>query len=160
MISSESDKFFERNLPWSTFRSVHLRSIKARPFFTVTFLTNRHPGTTPTIRKLLKYGIFWTFRWHSLGCITRRNDIKQALQLQRFCSHKVCLVYVVLGASVHHVVSFIKSVILTIKRLVTGHSILCFVTCILNQFQYKLNKERALVADLTILINVFPQFIF
>ena len=36
VISSKSDKFFERHLPWSAFRSVHLRSVKSRLFFTVT----------------------------------------------------------------------------------------------------------------------------
>jgi hypothetical protein len=44
---SKSDKFFGRHLPQTAFRSVHLRSVKSRLFFTVTSPSN-HPHRDDT----------------------------------------------------------------------------------------------------------------
>lgn len=78
VISSKSDKFFERHLPQTVFRSVPIRSVKSRLFLTVTPPSN-HPHRDDTnYPKPLILLNFWTFRCLSLGCITRRKGIKKA----------------------------------------------------------------------------------
>ena len=68
VISSKSDKFFERHLPWSVFRSVPIRSVKSHHSFAVTSPSNHRPsGLHLTIRKPLKLRDFWdvsmSFSW-------------------------------------------------------------------------------------------------
>ncbi len=78
VISSKSDKFFERRLPWSAFRSVHLQSVKSRLFFTLTSLrTVTHRDDTNYPQALDISGHSGRFGLFLLGIFTRRKDIKK-----------------------------------------------------------------------------------
>lgn len=85
VISSKSDKFFERHLPWSAFRSVHLRSVKSHHSFTVTSPSN-HPssGLHLTIRKPLKLRDFWDVSMSFSWVYYKTKGYKKSLMPWRF----------------------------------------------------------------------------
>jgi hypothetical protein len=70
MISSKSDKFFGRHLPQTVFRSVHLRSVKSRLFFTVTSSRTTLIGTSPNNPQALEItGLLGRFGLFLLGVL-------------------------------------------------------------------------------------------